>query len=112
MNGASSNEHRDITDQIFVVDHHDLMVTSWMIATLVLGPEKDGVTRVKARTFGEVEREDIECQIQEIMRKYFDGVHHVGPLGNPGTTEDRIERAREFLRREVDARRDVEGAAG
>ena len=34
------------------------------------------------------------------MRETFDGVHHFGPLGDHGISEDRIERAREFLRRE------------
>ena len=50
---------------------------------------------------GSSERDDIECQMQEVMRSLFDAVLHFGPLGDHGTTEDRIKRAREFLRRET-----------
>lgn len=98
---VSSNTHRDSIDQLFVVDFHDLMVASWHIATAVLGPEKEGVTRVRARTLDEIDRDVIECQIQGIMQSLFDSVHQFGPLGTYGATEDRIERAREFLRRET-----------
>jgi hypothetical protein len=89
MNGESSNKLRDDDDHIYLVDHRDLMVASWHLATLIYGPDD-----------GSIERDDIECQMQDVMRAHFDSVHHFGPV-DIGTTEDRIERAREFLRREV-----------
>jgi hypothetical protein len=112
MTGKSSNEHRDPADHIYVVDHHYLMVASWHIATLAFGVERDGITEVPAQTLTECTREVMECAMQLIMREVFDGVHHFGRLGDHGTTANRIERAREFLRREVDDREVAEGAAG
>ena len=67
----------------------------------VARPQTDGLTSVRARTFGEVERDNIEGQIQEVMRAHFDGVHHFGSLGDVGTTSHRIDNAIQFLVRET-----------
>jgi hypothetical protein len=47
------------------------MVASWHIAELILGPEIDGVTEVAELALGEVDRDGIECQIQEVLRTAF-----------------------------------------
>lgn len=56
---------------------HDIRVASWHIADLLLGPDD-----------GAIDRDDIECQIQEVLKKSFSETTARDPIFGPVDPEN------------------------
>lgn len=60
------------TDRWTVNADHDIRVASWHIADLLLGPDD-----------GSMERDDIECQIQRVIKESFTETAGTDPVFGP-----------------------------